>query len=284
MNVAYQNPFLLKRIAAERRSERNHNLFVFAILVASFGLALAGMVRGKSFATANLKSAPEKTMVGTVRNLGAGKIRSWVKTSNGKLTAIGVTFDENALKDLPAEPPPGSEGHEYLLALPSQAGESVFKQIGINWNPHGHVPAKIYDVGHFDFHFYAIPEDVRNGITATADDNVKAYKAIPADEMPAGHIIAPESAIAKMGAHIVNTASHEFHGAAFTKTFLFGAYDGRIVFLEPMITRAYLESKPNVVAEIPLTEKLRKTGQYPTRWSIQFDEKTREYTVALEGI
>ena len=98
MNIAYQNSFLFKRISAERRAARNHNRLVFAILIGSFSLVLVGMVRGQSFAPAKSETTAEKTVIGTVRNLGAGKIRSWMKTSNGKLTAIGVTFDENALK------------------------------------------------------------------------------------------------------------------------------------------------------------------------------------------
>jgi hypothetical protein len=29
--------------------------------------------------------------------------------------------------------------------------------VGLNWNPHGHIPPGVYDLPHFDFHFYIEP-------------------------------------------------------------------------------------------------------------------------------
>src|SRR5829696_6371202 len=51
--------------------------------------------------------AADKTIVGETKALGKGQVRSWVSLDkNGKPTAIGLTFSENALWTLPAEPPP----------------------------------------------------------------------------------------------------------------------------------------------------------------------------------
>lgn len=224
----------------------------------------------------------EKTFTGTSKPLGEGKIYSWAKLNHGKLTAIGVTFDENALKNLPAEPPPGQEGTEYILALPPEAAGTVFNHIGINWNPHGHGPTKIYDVGHFDFHFYLISEKEREAITAKGDDLKKVYKPLPTDFAPPTYILAPDSAVPGMGAHWADPNSHEFHGHGFTKTFLFGSYDGKIIFLEPMITKAYLETKPNAAETIKLPQKFSNSGFYPTKYSVRYDAERKEYTVALE--
>lgn len=228
--------------------------------------------------------ANEKTSFGTSQPIGNGSIRSWVTFSNGNLTAIGVTFGEDALNNLPAEPPAGKEGTEYVLALPREADGTVFKHILVNWNPHGHGPTKIYDVGHFDFHFYLIPEKERVAITAKGDDLAKTYRPLPAEYTPTGYILAPDSAVPEMGAHWADLSSHEFHGQSFTKTFLFGGYDGRIIFLEPMITRAYLETKPNVTETIKLPAKFSSPGAYPTKYSVRYDRVKKEYTVALEAM
>ena len=230
-------------------------------------------------------SARERTVRGRAVKLGNGHIYSWARLGkDGELAAIGVSFDEAALSGLPAEPPAGQEGVEYVLELPAEAAGSVYKSIGINWNPHGHGPTKIYDIGHFDFHFYLIGEDERGKITAVGDDLARNYKAVPADYMPQGYIVAPDSAIAKMGAHLADPGSHEFHGKDFTKTFLYGAYDGKVNFLEPMITKAYLEAKPDTTESIKLPAKFANPGSYPTKYTVRYDAAKKEYTVALEGM
>ncbi|HYY57524.1 MAG TPA: DUF5602 domain-containing protein, partial [Pyrinomonadaceae bacterium] len=105
------------------------------------------------------------TFVGTSRPFGGGSVRSWVTLDkDGNPTAIGLTFTEAALSGLPQNLPAGQEGVEYVLALPPEAASTAFDHIGINWNPHGHPPAGIYDTGHFDFHFYTISPEERSRI------------------------------------------------------------------------------------------------------------------------
>lgn len=87
-----------------------------------------------------------------------------------------------------------------------------------------------------------------------------------------------------MGVHLVDPSSHEFHGQALTKTFIFGAYDSSVIFLEPMITKAYLETKPNVTEAIKLPAKFSRAGFYPTKYSVRFDAEKKEYTVTLEAM
>ncbi|HKQ52194.1 MAG TPA: DUF5602 domain-containing protein, partial [Pyrinomonadaceae bacterium] len=77
-------------------------------------LAAVLMVTGAVFAqrAAKLAAAPkERTIVGETKPLGAGQARSFVRLDgDGNPTAIGVTFSEDALQELPKEPPPGEEG------------------------------------------------------------------------------------------------------------------------------------------------------------------------------
>jgi hypothetical protein len=211
-------------------------------------------------------------------------MRSWVTLdTNGNPTAIGVTFGEEALAGLPAEPPPGEEGYNFVLALPKEAAQTPFNHVYIGWNPHGHPPQKIYDVGHFDFHFYMITPEERESITAVGEDLARSYKKIPAEYIPNGYLQVPDTAVPKMGAHMIHPSSPELNGETFTKTFLFGAYDGKLIFAEPMITKAYLETKPNMSESLKLPAMYARPGYYPTRYSVRYDPARREYTVALEG-
>ncbi|HEX8922714.1 MAG TPA: DUF5602 domain-containing protein [Pyrinomonadaceae bacterium] len=269
-------------------------LFVALALV----LVLTGMVFAQSPAHRNQtnlsvgqpvsespNSAKEKIVIGETKPLGKGQVRSWMSLDkNGNPSAIGLTFSEESLKTVPPEPPPGAEGTEVSLALPAQAAATAFKHIGLNWNPHGHEPEKIYDTAHFDFHFYMITEAEREGITAKGDDLVRSKKEPAAEFIPEGYIHAPNSEFARMGSHWVNPLSKEFQGQAFNTTFIYGSYDGRLIFAEPMITRAFLETKTNITEVIKLPAKYARNAYYPTKYSVRYDPVTKEYTVALEGM
>jgi hypothetical protein len=264
------------------------------------GFALAGLVAGAAFAqnnsaqrqsashlvtAANEASNAPTTFFGTASPLGNGSVRSWVKLDkDGKPTAIGVTFSEAALSGLPKEPPAGQEGTEHILALPPEAGVTGFNHIMINWNPHGHPPGQVYDTAHFDFHFYTISPEARERITAQGDDKAKTRRQPPAEYVPAGYIYAPDSEIPRMGGHWVDPQSNEFRGQPFTRSFLYGNYDGQIIFWEPMITKAFLETRTNVTEIIKLPAKYARPGYYPTEYSVKYDPASKQFTIALEGL
>lgn len=94
----------------------------------------------------------------------------------------------------------------------------------------------------------------------------------------------PGTGVSGMGAHWIDPVSHEFHGHDFTHTFIWGSYDGRFIFIEPMITKAFLESKPQVSVPLKLPTEYERSGYYPTSYAIRYDATTRAYTVALEGL
>jgi Hypothetical protein TTHB210 len=263
-----------------------------SLLVAGAGSAQEGSAHrqsagaGHSLVAAS-EPAPSRagTYYGEPKPFGGGQIRSWVKLDrDGKPLALGLSFTEEALKGLPAELPRGQEGTEVLLALPPEASPSAFNHIGVDWNPHGHVPEKIYDVPHFDFHFYLISPEERGRITAQGEDLARSRKQPPPDYVPAGYIYAPASEVPRMGGHWVDPQSNEFNKQPFTRTFLYGNYNGQIIFMEPMITKAFLEARTNVTEVIKLPSKYARPGYYPTRYSVKYDPAAKEYSVALEGM
>ncbi len=87
-----------------------------------------------------------------------------------------------------------------------------------------------------------------------------------------------------MGAHWIDPNSNELKGQPFTRTFLYGNYDGKLIFFEPMIARAFFETKMSVTEYIKLPQKYARQGYYPTKYSVRYDADKREYTVALEGM
>ncbi len=226
-----------------------------------------------------------RTYLGAPKRLGQGTARASVTLdAAGHPTAIGVTLTEAALTGLPAEPPPGADGWEYVLPLPREAAATGYDHIGLDWNPRGHIPPGVYTVPHFDFHFYMISEAARAKITAQGDDLERARKQPPPDLMPAGYVLPAGTEVPRMGAHAINPVASEFHGGGLTKTFIYGFYDGQLIFVEPMIAKAFLDGKPDVTEPVAVPRRYARPGYYPTRYSLRYDSARREYTVALEGL
>jgi hypothetical protein len=217
--------------------------------------------------------------------VGQGRATAFVTLgADGKPEVVGIKLTEKAMTGLPAEPPDDADGWEYVLELPSEAVGTGYDHIGVDWNPEGHIPPGIYDKPHFDFHFYLISADDRNKITAVGDDLERAHKPPSEDSMPAGYILPPGTEVPRMGAHAIDPEADEFKKKPFTKTFIYGYYDGQLIFLEPMVTQTYLETRPSVIEPVKVPKTYTKHGYYPTRYGIKYDANQGEYQISLEGL
>ena len=266
-------------------------LVVAAALLAVFPVRplFAQMHYGPHTPPPTVASAPVpergQVVLGDVVPFGAGTARAWVDLgTDGTPKAIGITLTEAALEGLPAKATPGLIWMvEYVVDLPD-VPLLPFDHVGVNWNPHGHDPSGVYNIPHFDFHFYQISPDERRRITARGDDLGRCQKVPVAGLLPEGYVYAVGAEEPGMGGHWADPTSHEFHGQHFTSTFIFGAYDGDVIFWEPMITKAYLESKPDIDLPLRIPAAYAEDGYYPTSYSIRYDEARKEYTIALEGL
>ena len=89
----------------------------------------------------------------------------------------------------------------------------------------------------------------------------------------------------QMGAHWVDLLSPEFSpGGSFTKTFIWGSYDGKFIFWEPMITREYLLSDPNDLIELRQPSAFQRDGYYATHYKVSYSSTPKEYTVSLMNL
>jgi hypothetical protein len=225
------------------------------------------------------------TLTGEVRIIGNGAAWAWVENdAKGAPVRLGITFTETALSGLPEELPAEVKDWEYQLPLPEQASVPPFTHITMNWNPHGHIPPGVYDVPHFDFHFYIIGQAEREKITCKGEDQAKCFKKPEAKYLPADYILPPGTEFPRMGVHWIDPSAPEFNKQPFTKTFIYGSYNGQIAFLEPMATKSYLETKPNITETIKTPPEYQKQGSYPAAYSLKYDPARKEYTVTLEGL
>jgi hypothetical protein len=219
---------------------------------------------------------------GETKRLGAGLVQSWIKIDEyNKPTAIGLTFSESALLDLPV-----TANNQLPLSLPAEASTTAFNHISIDWNPQGHEPAGVYDKPHFDIHFYLISPQDRQSISPSGD--VAALSKLPStDAVPQGYIMppGPPNIVPGQGIHWSDSTAPEFRGQPFTQTFIYGFANAKLDFFEPMITKTYLETKPDFNTDLKLPGSYPKSGvSYPTKMSIKYDAATKEYMIALEGL
>ncbi|MFN8347617.1 MAG: DUF5602 domain-containing protein [Spirosomataceae bacterium] len=206
------------------------------------------------------------TYKGAEQALGNGKAYSWVKFSTDNLpTSIGFTLTKGALDNLP------HAGVALVLSLPAEAvGKTPFDHIMLDYLHTGHEPPGVYDVAHFDMHFYLQPLAERKAIPVYSAASAAKFDNLPsAGYMPSTYIRLP-AGVPEMGVHWANPASPELAGSGkFTETLIMGSYDGKFTFIEPMVSYDFLKNTPNLSKSVPLPAKFAKSGYYPMKYSIK---------------
>jgi hypothetical protein len=167
------------------------------------------------------------------------------------------------------------------LALPSLAQKlTPFDHVSLDWNPEGHPPPGIYDVPHFDFHFYTVTSNEQMLI-----GNDSAAMVIRPDSSLVPQYYTPSgTGVPMMGWHWFDSRSPEYHGQRFTKTLVYGFDRGHLVFVEPMITEATLLAKPKDTLSIPQPTRWEHLGvRNPTKYAITYDAENKTYVITYLG-
>jgi hypothetical protein len=228
-------------------------------------------------------------------SIGEGKAQTFVTLkSSGEPVAVGIRFGGKALDNLP------HEMAETVLRFPGSVKATPFDHFTLNWNPHGHIPTKVYDVPHFDFHFYSITEQEREEIqpgecTTAQDARIpnppgsaplacgafnQAMLPPPTDMHPPDFKLV--AAVApNMGNHLIDLTAPEFNGEPFTHTYIWGIYGGSLIFFEPMITTDFLKTRESVCQAIKMPQAMPEPGWYPTRYCVRYVAHEDAYTVSL---
>jgi hypothetical protein len=206
--------------------------------------------------------------------IGSGFAQAYIKYADSQLVEVGVSLTPGVMEGLPNELM--GHMHEYLAHFPPH-NPTVYTHITMHWNYKGHRPTP-YLIPHFDFHFNMISETERKAITS---DEVQGMHYPPPLYLPRSYAPAPPISTPEMGVHWANSAADELHDIRFTQTLLYGTWDGRVVFVEPMITREFLMSKPDVTIPIAMPQKYAAAGIYATAFTIRWNKELSEYQVAL---
>ncbi|MBA3899006.1 MAG: DUF5602 domain-containing protein [Bacteroidetes bacterium] len=222
--------------------------------------------------------------------MGAGTVYSWVNfDKNSNPLSFGLTLNDAALTNLPVSNNNNS-GHNHHnsieLTLPSEANLiTPFNHIVIDWNPDGHEPKPIYAAPHFDFHFYMMTSADRKKIPSYAQDSTGFSNRPSSEYFPPNYFNPPlvVSSDPQMGTHWVDANSPELQpGGVFTETFVYGSFNGKVNFIEPMITYDFFKNITEWSRTIPQPAKVQLSGYYPTKLSIS--HLNGEYILSLEDL
>ena len=254
--------------------------------------------------------AATRRSLGWQTPLGNGTVTSYGEFDRrGAPTAIGVAFSATALDGLTA----GSDDHhcinrseegavvaatkchhgvEHVIPLPdavSRRADIPFKWVLLNWNSVGHIPPGVYDVPHFDVHFEMAPIEEIFAIESgpcgphlvRCDQFQTGKKPVPPNYVPA-EFKDLDVVVPAMGNHLIDLTGAEFNKQPFTRSFIYGTYDSKVIFYEEMVTRAHLLSKPNACTPIKTARAYAAAGYYPTVSCIRHDAASGEYSVSME--
>jgi hypothetical protein len=255
-------------------------------VLASTALALVSGCGGESNAAGS-----GGTFFGPSQPVGNGTVKTYtILDEGGRPTEVGLRLTTTALDGLPetttGPPPP------VMLDFPDQANATAFDHVMLNWNPHGHDPVALFADPHFDFHFDMVDMATIMGIDPSDPDYAaKAERAPEPRYVPQGYVVPPGAppaaqAVPGMGVHLVDGSDATLVPGSydFENIVINGTWDGRYTFVEPMVTREWLLTRPTSEQALKLPEAYQKSAYYPTTYGVSFDNQANEYVISLRGM
>ncbi|MDB5248307.1 MAG: hypothetical protein JWQ40_2701 [Segetibacter sp.] len=202
---------------------------------------------------------------------------------DGTPIQVAVVIDDAALKSVPIGTSPDHHEHAFSLKLDSRSSALPYTHVVLNWNPGGHQPLSIYGKPHFDIHFYMISEAERMAIPAYRADTAK-FKNYPASAYIPANYVNVDDGEPEMGAHWADITSPELsttNPEPFTQTFIYGSFNGKVIFYEPMMSLDFLKTTTGLERNIPQPAKYATKGFYPTKLRVVKRNGTTE--IILDG-
>jgi uncharacterized protein len=263
-------------------------------LLRGLGLAFAAGTALALLPGCSGESAPPSnsgTFLGPSQPLGNGTVKTYTTLDEGgHPTEVGLQLSATALDGLPAT----NKGLPLTLMLdfPDQASATAFDHVMLNWNPQGHEPPELFGKPHFDFHFDMVDMATIEAIIASDPDYAaKAERAPETKYVPQDYVIPPGApaaaqAVPGMGVHLIDFSDGSLVPGSydFQHIVINGTWDGRYTFIEPMITREWLLTRPTSQQPLKLPQAYQKAAYYPTAYGVHVDEQSKDYVISLAGM
>jgi hypothetical protein len=276
-----------------------------ALLVGAWAASLQSGDRGRAQAQPQDRSI----IVHNRTSLGEGFLQSvYRRAPDGSPQMVGVTISERAMQTLPTKPRHDANtcfdfngddtidsiaecagGTERVLWLPRIKG-LPFQWMLVNWQSFGHGPPHVFDLPHFDLHYFIQDYEARNlirtgpcGLVMNCKDLARSQLPVPERFHPPG--FDGPGASGRMGNHIANTRAPPYTGEPLTQAFAYGTYGGHISFWEPVLSTAWLtaEKPRSSCLTIAWAPEVELSGYYPHKTCAAYRRAESDYLLSLEG-
>ena len=267
-----------------------------AVLTGAGALTTA-TVFGPDAALAHGPDARTDTHAGKEVKFGNGTARLYARVSRGRTQSLSVFLTSGTMGGFP-------ERHDYhdefILPMPAATRDCAVKFVTVGFNPFGHEPNGVFDVPHVDLHFYLISQSYRSQIDPKRSDFKQRSNAkVPAGAMPKDFVrlMPPDPpkpkpalqqsdfTIPQMGLHWDDRRRGARATGRFDHEFINGSWDGRWIFLEPMITKKWFESHQSHADQIKQPQFFPTKGEaYPTSLDIRWSDKPHGWFITLAGM
>jgi hypothetical protein len=228
--------------------------------------------------------APLVEVKGVCADVFKAQVCTWAKTKGTNLVEAGAVVPlasiENAPADQPMVWPPASVAEIDMPEPVRQQGGLT--QLTMYWEAGGHPPGA-FMTPHFDFHFYTVAASERAAMDCkdlSKPASLPAAYGLPDIPLP------PEMArmmgvpaliglcVPQMGMHAMLVTEIE-RKDAFTGSMVIGYYQGKPIFIEPMVSKAMLMEKKSF--DLPIPDVPGLTGAHPTKFHAEYDATQQAY-------
>lgn len=250
-----------------------------------------GAVAGLALALYGCASQPTISEVtGQCADAFGADVCTWAMMRDDAVIEVGATVPMASIEGAPADAPfawPPAVGAS--VPMPAAAEEQTsLTHLTVLWESMGHPPAT-FMVPHFDFHFYLIPSEERQAIDCSKlskPAEPPAGYSLPDEQLPPElvEITGVESLVGicvpEMGMHALSTVELEAT-EPFDGTMIVGYYEEMPIFVEPMISKAFLQERQSFDLTVPAIPGLE--GEQPTLFHAEYVPAQDAYRFSWSG-
>jgi hypothetical protein len=208
-----------------------------------------------------------------------GQARAYITLKGNVPESVGVEMNEAALTDLQLPVPPNLAA-EIQLPIPAGLSATPFASVSI-FLAQPHPPPGNQDVPHVHPNWYIFTPTERLAIPPTP---APGSDFIPPDELAPDNVVFPPGYIPTIGHLVINPNIQGYAERPFTTTeYEYRYYFGRMTLIALGIADSFLASKQSKTDVIPVPQKYRKPGYYPTRYHVEFDTVRHVWNMAMDG-
>jgi len=215
---------------------------------------------------------------GETKELYGARVTTWVivDKASGKLQTVKWTLPLASVYNVANL----QQDFRYWIELPAQfRDQTVFDAMSYDYLPHGHSPAGLYNIPHWDFHFTTLPRDESAAIDCR-DPTIPVDALLPKAPGAWFFVPPPDNCVPGMGIHGGSSAMAELNSHRFDKTMGMAYYHGKFASYEAKATDEYLKERKPFDIPVPRAP-VKRAGLYPGSLKVTWDKPSDTFIWTL---